>query len=52
VDHGRMTRIARGAMVELTTEIDDLHDWSCLKVETSPDGSYATPEGTIVAGKF
>jgi hypothetical protein len=25
VDDGRMARIARGAMVKLTTEIDDLH---------------------------
>jgi hypothetical protein len=28
VDNGRMARIARGAVVELTTEIDDLHDGS------------------------
>src|SRR6202043_3515598 len=27
VDDGRMARIARGAVVELTAEIDDLHDW-------------------------
>src|SRR3982074_2650122 len=28
VDDGRMARIARGAVVELTAEIDDLHDGS------------------------
>src|ERR1700722_8162123 len=27
VDNRRMTRIARGAMIELTAEIDDLHVW-------------------------
>jgi hypothetical protein len=26
VDHGRMARIARGAVVELTAEVDDLRD--------------------------
>jgi hypothetical protein len=31
VDDGRMARIARGAVVELAAEIDDLHDWYPLK---------------------
>ena len=33
---GRMTRIARGAMIELTAEIDDLQDWFSLKPRISP----------------
>src|SRR6266851_4070385 len=49
VDDGGMARIARGAVVELTAEIHDLHDWYPLRRD-SADGCWTGAKCWRISG--